>query len=101
MQAKDFFLLDPVGELLYFEEEFSVPNRHLKDRVRLISQYSRLFIDLPEVVENLPRQYLLHLLNGLEASIRDDIFKRKKDHSIEIKKRKNKSLKNYEPKESL
>ncbi|MCK9458774.1 MAG: hypothetical protein M0R80_03980 [Proteobacteria bacterium] len=96
MQIKDSFLLDPVGELLYFEEEFSVPNRHPNDRVRLISQYSRLFIDLPEVAKTLPSQYLLHLLNGLEASIKDDILRRKKEYSLEIKKRKNKSLGNYE-----
>ena len=95
-------MIDPVSRLLFFEMEFNTPNRDIGDRISLISQYSKPFLDLPEVVENLPSPYLLHLLNGLEAAIRDDIFKRKKEYSLEIKKRQNKSLKNYEPKaESL
>jgi hypothetical protein len=59
-----------------------------------------VFADISEVVESIPSRYVIYLLNGLEIAIRDDIFKRKKEHSLEIKRRQNKSLKNYEPKES-
>jgi len=92
---KDFFVLDPVGELLCFEEKFKTVNKSIEDRISLISQYDSLFSDLSEVVNNLPSPYLVPLLNGLEASIKEDITKRKKEYSLEIKRRWNKSLEAY------
>jgi hypothetical protein len=89
-------VLDPVGELLYFEEEFKTVNKNIEDRISLISQYDNSFYDLSEVVNNLPSPYLVPLLNGLEASIKEDIAKQKKEYSLEIKRRKNKSLESYE-----
>jgi hypothetical protein len=93
---KDFFVLDPVGELLCFEEEFKTTNKSVGDRISLISQYDSSFSDLSEVINNLPSPYLVPLLNGLEASIKEDITRRKKEYSLEIKRRQNKSLGSYE-----
>jgi hypothetical protein len=95
MGIKNFFVLDPVGELLCFEEEINKPNRNIEERVSLISEYSDIYSDLNTVVESIPSQYLLHLLNGIEMAIRDDIFKKKKKYEIEIRKRQNKSLEQY------
>jgi len=93
---KDFFVLDPVGELLYFEEEFKTTNKGIENRISLISQYDNSFSDLSEVVNSLPSPYLVPLLNGLEASVKEDITRRKKEYSLEIKRRQNKSLESYE-----
>lgn len=92
---RDFFVLDPVGELLYFEEELKATNKNIEDKISLISQYDGSFSDLSEVINNLPSPYLVPLLNGLEASIKEDIAKRKKEYSLEIKRRRNKSLEAY------
>jgi hypothetical protein len=88
-------MIDPISRLLYFETEFSAPNKSVRVRVDLISQYDRVFADISEVVESIPSRYVTYLLNGLEMAIRDDISKRKVEHEIEIKRRQNKSLKTY------
>jgi len=91
---KDFFVLDPVGELLCFEEEIKKGNRSIESRINLIKEYN--YYDIIEVIQGLPESYINPLLNGLEAEIIDDINKKKKKYEIEIKKRQNKSLGEWE-----
>ena len=95
---KNFFVLDPVGELLCFEEEFNRPGKSVENRASLIYQYDeKKYGDIMEIIENvLPSNYIIPLLNGIEMDIKNDIKKRKKKHEIEIKARRNKSLKLYE-----
>jgi hypothetical protein len=93
---KNFFVLDPVGELLCFEEEINKPNRTIESRIKLIQEYDNNYIDIMEVIQYLHEPYINPLLNGLEIEIRRDIDKKKKRYEVEIKRRQNKSLKQYE-----
>jgi hypothetical protein len=87
-------VLDPVGELLCFEEEINKFNRTIESRIKLIQEYD--YSDVIEVIQCLPEPYISPLLNGLEIEIRNDINKKKKKYEVEIKRRRNKSLKQYE-----
>jgi hypothetical protein len=92
----DHFLLDPVGEILYFESILKSNNKSIKNRAQLIYQYnSKKYADLNEIILNLPTDYIDPLLRGLEADIKTDIERRKKKYKLEIRKRENKSLDKY------
>jgi len=93
---KNFFVLDPIGEFLCFEEEINRTNRTIESRIQLIQEYDSDYSDIIEVIQHLPESYISPLLNGLEIEIKNDIDKKKKKYEIEIKRRQNKSLKQYE-----
>jgi hypothetical protein len=95
MNPKNFFVLDPVGELLYFEEELNKKVRSIENRAELISYYDENYSDLKEIIENLSPQYISALLDGLETRIKLDIKTKKIKYKKEIRMRQNKSLEYY------
>lgn len=93
IEVISIFSLD---ELLKIESELKRVNRCEIDRINLICNYNKKYGNIKTIIDNLPIQYIEPLLFGLESQIRIEIVKEKARLKIELRKKKNKSLKIYE-----